>query len=473
MRTDRRDQPLTLEPLEAYMLADGDERYPRTFVIGLEFSGELHREAFQTALSEALANEPLLTATVKRRGIRGHVWQPSATPVAVEWLEDGACPPAALDARRIDLRCEPGLRVIAVQSKRGPRIFHVFHHACSDGIGALAMLGRLYAAYSRKVRPGALADAAPVRAESIRDRSPAEDLPQRFGSRRDACRVSGRRAWDVLTTRTARLVPTIDPDGTATPWEPIPFPGSVTHVLDTDQTRQLKRAARRGCGTLNNLLLCAMFQTLRDWNAASDPGANDAWYQIMVPVDLRSPKHDQLPAASLVSCVFVKQHGTVCDDPERLLRAVIARMQFAVSSRSALIMYNSIRMLTRLPGLLRLVLRAWRTQATAVVSYVSDAGRALQAVFPKRRGRLVIGNLVLEQITATGPVRPGTAANLTAGTYAGKLVLNLTLDPHQFTARDGAAMMRTMVDNLLELTGAQRQRQIDEAVPCEESALLQ
>jgi hypothetical protein len=232
--------------------------------------------------------------------------------------------------------------------------------------------------------------------------------------------------------------------------EQINFPGSVTHALDSGQTRSLKRGAQKSCGTLNDLLLCAMFRTLRDWNAEHGAAADRAWYRIMAPVDLRGPQHDRLPAANLVSCVFVTQPGAVCGDPRRLLNAVTQRMQYAVGSRSALIMYNVIRRLARVPGLLPLALWAWRVQATALVSYVGDAGRGMQADFPRQRGRYQIGNLELQRITATGPVRSGTSANLTAGIYAGQLVLNLALDRQQFTRADAQDMLNTIVQHLLE-----------------------
>ena len=58
-----------LSPLELYMLADDSPRFPRSFVVGLEFAGVIDRGAFERALAESLANEPRLMATVARRRI--------------------------------------------------------------------------------------------------------------------------------------------------------------------------------------------------------------------------------------------------------------------------------------------------------------------------------------------------------------------------------------------------------------------
>lgn len=445
--SDRRYE-VRLTPLEEYMLADDRRRYPRTFVVTLEFSGIISHDAITAALRQTLADEPRLTALVRRSGFSGHVWQP--VPLRsdiVEWVADARSVELAT-ARRIDLRRDPGLRIVVDDRPSGARVHHVFHHACCDGTGALAFLGRLYAAYSRIICPEQPVQVAAIDPTSICAVHVAEDLPQRIGSESAAAKAARRRTIDVLGTRAVELRARCS-DSSQRESDPILFPGSIANVLTSAQTRQLKRAARMRCATLNDLLLSAMFCTLRDWNARSDPAAQRAWYRIMAPVDLRSPAHDRLPAANLVSCVFVTQRGVACNDRERLLSAVSQRMQYAVGSRSALIMFHAIRRLSRVPGLLALVLVAWRVQATAMVSYVGDAGRALQAMFPLRRGRCRIGDVELRQVTATGPVRPGMSVNLTAGVYAGELVLNLALDPYRFMRAEAEQFLAHFVEHLL------------------------
>jgi hypothetical protein len=441
--------PLPLEPLETYMLTDDDDRYPRTFVVGFEFRGTIDRLSFETTVADTLLTEPLLTARVRRHGLHGQSWISTdpATPV-VEWLHGGALPDA-LAARQCDLRREPALQIWVQNDPPMTRVYHAFHHACCDGIGALAFLGRLYAAYARQTGCNQVAVPARPRVADISQRIPEVDVLDRSGTRFQKLKLSWQRKWDVLTTRTARLY-TSHERSTAPLSGAVPFPGAVTQVIDGGRTRALKRAARGSASSLNDLLLCAMFQTLRNWNRQFTSAADRQWYQIMVPVNLRTPRHDGLPAANLMSGIYLKQRGRNCVDRDTLLAGVSDRMKAAMSSHSLLIMYNTIQSFCRVPGLLWLFLRMWRTQATAVVSYVGDSGRQLKVHFPQDRGRRIVGNLVLEQITATGPVRPGTAVNLTAGTYVGELILNLTLDPHQFSASDARQFMDMFVKHLME-----------------------
>jgi hypothetical protein len=370
-----------LSPLERYMLADDRPQYPRTFVIGFDFAGEIDSYLFERVLSESLSNEPRLTASVGRCGLFGYQWECGGhSAVDLRWF-DGREALDRAECLRLDLRCGQGLRIIAEKSPGRTQIYHVFHHACCDGRGALAWLGRLYAAYSRATCPDVPIQAGDVDVSALHKVTLTEDLPERMGSRVLARQATWRRIREELTTRPVRLRPAQCADRAPGEAERIRFPGSLTHALDNSQTRRLKRGAQRTCATLNDLLLCAMFRCLYDWNHAQGAAADKQWFRIMAPVDLRTPQHDRLPAANLVSCVFVTQPGVVCSDPQRLLSAVTRRMQYAVSSRSALIMYHVIRRLAQVPGLLDLALRAW-VQATALVSYVGDAGREMQAPPP-------------------------------------------------------------------------------------------
>jgi hypothetical protein len=220
-----------------------------------------------------------------------------------------------------------------------------------------------------------------------------------------------------------------------------------SHILTGPETRGLKTAARAAAVTPNDLLIGAMFRTACDWNREQGVDPDGAWFQMLVPVDLRSPEHDDVPSANLLSYVYVKQRGGDCRDPCTLVQAVAARMDYAVHSRSGLMLLRAIQGLASVPGLLPLYLNGRRSQATAVVSYMGDVGRRMRG-FPRDRGRCVVGDVVLERMLATGPLRPGTAALLSAGVYAGRLVLNFTLDGRVFSAAGAREFADSYVHHL-------------------------
>ena len=56
--------PLHLTSFEHYMVVDDRPRYPMTFIVQLELSGELQSASFDDAIEKALKRHPLLTAVV-------------------------------------------------------------------------------------------------------------------------------------------------------------------------------------------------------------------------------------------------------------------------------------------------------------------------------------------------------------------------------------------------------------------------
>ena len=57
--------PLHLAPIDDFFRLDDRPDYPMAFTSHLKFTGEVHREAFEDALSEALSRHPLLQALIK------------------------------------------------------------------------------------------------------------------------------------------------------------------------------------------------------------------------------------------------------------------------------------------------------------------------------------------------------------------------------------------------------------------------
>jgi hypothetical protein len=60
--------PLKLAPFEEYMLHDDRRDYPMCHFYRLRFAGNLDPLRFEAALTEAIAQHPLLRATVARSG---------------------------------------------------------------------------------------------------------------------------------------------------------------------------------------------------------------------------------------------------------------------------------------------------------------------------------------------------------------------------------------------------------------------
>ena len=138
--------PLALTPFESLMWHDQRRGWPMTFYLEAEFSGAIEKQALQTAASSALARHPLLRAILERRSGRWQWILPVTRPPAVTCLDGtSSCWENAWEV--IDLRREGGVRLLAQAGREQSQLVVVFHHAATDGIGALLFLGDLLLAY--------------------------------------------------------------------------------------------------------------------------------------------------------------------------------------------------------------------------------------------------------------------------------------------------------------------------------------
>ena len=140
--------PLPLSPFEPYMALDDTDAYPMTFVLLIKLKGNLLREPFQHAVHIALKRHPLLASRICHIPGKGTCWVPVATAAPqLFWGNSQLSQHFALREaavwERIDLAREIGLRIsVDADSDRADVLFG-FHHACTDGIGAVQFIGDL------------------------------------------------------------------------------------------------------------------------------------------------------------------------------------------------------------------------------------------------------------------------------------------------------------------------------------------
>jgi hypothetical protein len=93
--------------------------------------------------------------------------------------------------------------------------------------------------------------------------------------------------------------------------------------------------------------------------------------------------------------------------------------------------------------------RSNRCFSTTILSNLGDPVRAFVPEVLRQRGKLDLGGMVLESLIAHTPVRPNTLAGFLSTTYAGRLIISATCDPHWFSAQSA--------ENLLQAYGRQLQ----------------
>jgi hypothetical protein len=434
--------PLPLVPFESYMLADHRPAYPMNSLVRLHFSGRFDRATLETALSTALSRHPLLTALVcgpKRR----RIWRPAEHPPTIQWLD--ALPAESLPGLPpLDVRVAPGMRVAVCEGAGQTHMILQAHHACCDGLGMFGFAEDLLTAYAIARGVAAAPALRPLRPELL----------------------AGRGRFDMTTPRLLKVCPNPFPrlDGLrrfllrapeplvahqpqAADHRPPPaYPASLTRRLDEVQTGRILAAAKALGVTLNDLLARELFLTLGWWRQRHAPGQPDGWLRLCVPMNLRTAAQDQLPAANVVSMVFLDRRNRDLRDPQRLLASLHDQMQRIKRLQLGPTFVRSVGLCRRWPGLLERMCRARRCLATVVFT---NLGILFQRCpLADRGGPVAVDGLVLQDMDLLPPLRPLTCAAFTAWSYARRLYFTLHYDPRVLAEHQARELIDGLIDRL-------------------------
>lgn len=437
--------PLPLTPLEHSMVADDRPHYPMAFVIEILLSGEMNRGALEQAISSARERHPLLNSVIRRRGMLNWQWHPSHVPFSIDWREPGDRS-RAIPHEPMDLRCAPGLRVWVVPSsdpQTEHRVAFEFHHAATDGLGAMQFIGDVLAIYGQLTAPddAERPEVAPLDPLLLCQRGQLWEPG-----------TSPSREWKRIIRRTLDVIVRY-PRGLAAGSAPRTTPTApfVSRLLDRAALNGLKAAATRAGATLNDLCVAAMFRTLRKWNQLHGKSSDRDWLRIFVPFSLRTPVHDASPAANILTYVPLTRRACQLDFDTDLMRYVARESQTFLNHVDGRIFSFWLGVAQSLPGAIELATMIPFRFCTAVLANVGDVKRQLRNRFPLKRGKCVAGSLTLEALLGAAPIRPGTHLGASLGTYAGQFFVNFNYDPQRIALAEAEEIADLFIDRLLAL----------------------
>lgn len=439
--------PLYLTPIETFMRLDDRPAYPMTFVVQMEFSGTVDRSAFEAALDEGLRRHPLLSAVVQRAKGNRPCWVQADDPLPPVDCADEGVPVECPHGEGIDVGSQTGLRVWVRQGDGTSRIVMQFHHACCDGIGAYRFIGDVLAAYgARTATNGQRPEPGPINAGLLRNRKNGIMDLALTGRPTKVAWAAIRQGAQIFSRRAAPLHPPTPTSGRN--GYVAPFPGVQTYRFDEASYKRLRLAAVGHGVTVNDLLLGELFQAMCQWNARHPARHNGRRLCIMMPTDLRGTEHFEMPAANMTGYTFLARRASECDRPDELLRGIRNETALIKHERRGTRFVDMVAAALYVRGLLRLALSGKRCLSTAVLSNVGDPSRRFTARFPREKGRVVCGNLVLESFSGVPPLRPKTRATLSIFTYRRQLAISLRCDPYLFRPEDTAEQLSIFVEQL-------------------------
>jgi len=446
--------PLPISPFERYMLLDDSNEYPMSFVLIVNLKGCLHRVSFEQSALFAIERHPLLMSRVGHVRGKGQCWLPEPTPaVPIDW-QDGGQPVRNSVRQRIDLTREIGVRISVNRVPESAEVLFEFHHACTDGIGGVQFIGDLLAHYARltALEGDELPEMEAVDVERLRARERFSISDSETSSKSvNSPFVLFRKLMKLVRRSPAPLVATRNHQRSGAALE---FPAMISRTIERTELQRLKVVAAQKSVELNDLYMFEMFQTLRDWNRNHSAAPDDQWLRIGMPTSLRTPQHDQMPAANVVSYMFLTRRAGDFDRPEEMLAGIHRQTSMVVNERLGRLAVNGLRYVLKVPGLLWCLLRLNRCFCTAILANVGDIRRQFRVRFPLKQGKCVAGNVVLESLMGSPPVRPNTRLSTSMGTYGGSLFINLHCDPRSFSREQAEELADLFVNRLRRISPA-------------------
>jgi hypothetical protein len=435
--------PLYLTPLERFFYIDDRPSHPMAFVVALDFTGVVDRAAFEAALVDALRRHPLLQAFIRpvKRGLPCWVRAKDVLP-SVDW-GDLSKPIALPHGERIDLSTEVGLRIWIRQGPERAVATFEFHHSATDGIGAYRFLGDLMAYYGQRVPNEAETPRLdPLEPERLRDRI---NLQVEYWRTNRYWAMAKRTLGMLGSLVRRRPAPLTSPE--PGPKRPPAFPGIHSTSISREEFETIRSSALGTGAVLNDLLIAALFGALREWTQASGDRSARRPLRIMMPTDLRDEQSMTLPAASLTSYSFLTRNHAQCVDPTKLL-ADVALETIAIKNERHGMQFTDAVAVGFTSRAMGLVVHSPICLASAVLSNIGDPTRRFAAKLPRKDGRVVAGNLLLDDITGVPPLRPHTRATFSVFAYRRKLTISLRCDEKYFSDEDTMRLLEMYAKHL-------------------------
>jgi hypothetical protein len=436
--------PLPLSMFEKYMMADDHPEYPMTLVVQMAMAGRVDEASLRLAVPQALDRHPLLRAHVERSWRGSLTWSPAEVPRPLIDCQGLDVPITLPCGGRIDLQQEIGLRIWIRQDAQQSKLVMQFHHACTDGIGALQFTGDLMACYDRLMNPRHALKLAPLDIGRLSARGRYRPAVPRIAFAWQCIRWLAR---NLLAERPSPLpLPTT---AGVTLLSRQSFPYTVSSRIDRHSFRRLRQAAQFHRATFNDLLVRDLFLTLKRWNARHMPPCNKHRISVLMPVDLRGKGDTALPAANRLTYVrlsrlpasFSQENADrlLCEIREETQRPALVSqgMKFLAALRCV----DCLRIMHR-------VVTSNECFATVVLTNLGDPTRRFNVSLRRQAGKVLAGNLRIEETTGTAPLRRHTRAAFTVHNYAGELVVSLQADPHYFSGADATELLQLFLEQL-------------------------
>ncbi len=441
--------PLYFSPIESLFVADDRPDYPMAFIVQMTFSGNVNRTAFESALPAALARHPLLKShrQMAKQGLPCWVPAPDTMPV-VDWGNEGD-PVDLSQGESINLEMEVGLRIWIREGSGTTLMTMQFHHSCCDGIGGYRFIGDLLALYGQiSGSDSTRYELAPLDPKLLRNR---KMRMTEFAFRGKTWQLQWRCLKEFSKLFRKKISPVAPPVIAPAKSNRAAYPQIVVASFDRETYTRLTNAANEKQIGFNDWLVTSLFKTLHDWNIQSESPSNTPWIRIMMPTDMRETEDYAMPAANIVSYTFLTRRMSECRCSKSLVESIRSETALIKNERRGLLFGDALGGATKYRWVLPFMASSKRCLTTAVLSNAGDPSKRFIAKLPRDKGRIIAGNLVLENIIGVPPLRINTHTSISIITYMRKLEICMRCCPEKFSTVDAKRLVDMYAQSIREL----------------------
>ncbi len=373
----------------------------------------------------------------------------------INWAPVGTPPGEHYDAA-VDLTTQIGLRIWVREAADRSTVLLHFHHACADALGTFAFIEDFLAAYATLCPGGQAIAYRPLDTARLRRRGLASIPSRNWYQQIYDLFFGAREGLRFFLQAPTPLASRHQPAGSGLPVDDAQFmenatatgrPEMLTRALGPELTAQLRQVASAAGVTVNDLLLCDLFATLRRWNIEHGQSGRRSRLRILMPQNLREPDDAAAPAANIMSFAFLTRRSDRCEDSRALLPSVRTETEAIRRGRLSAYFLGSLAMALS-AGVLDKLLASRFCFSTVVLSNFGVPARRFVAKFPKSGQGLVVGNTVFLGLTGVPPTRPGTRAAFAVVNGAHDMTISVKCDPRHFRPIDAARLLGEYVNQV-------------------------
>lgn len=482
--TSKKLPPLPMTVFEEYMLLDGTPVYPMECHTRLRFSGGFDHDLLERALAEKLAENPFLYARARETKPSRYVWEiPEFGPnledrvshsepdfsrvmgLRVYWLTGPCRGDYPKEARELlDIFSEGMTRFYITEEKASDGtvlrtdLVIKCHHSASDGKGMNHFIETFLTEYALQLGIAIPEEPAisPPRLESLINR---HQYGRTFWERVKivfTCISHLPRSLKLISRGVQSIAndPGNNEEITAKMERPAEgFPKILFRCLEPTTTKSILARCREKQVTFNDVMLQAVWVGTKSWRKKYPEVAYSGekpWIRIAVPTNLRHPRQTEMPACNVVSMLFCDRKERDIDMSARFQAGIIREMKHVKKYSLGFLLIQSMKDARFVCGNLRGAVKMCSCWSSMVLTNIGPVFSPKTFAFPRTEtGKLQIGELILDGIEGSSPIRSQTNLSICCMTYAGAMNLTMIYD-HRILNQEQAESYFTEVLNSLD-----------------------